>query len=43
MKGSIIAGEIDREYRVKKFYERRKKIKEYENRECKKGSETNGE
>ena len=35
MSGSIIAGEIDREYRARKFCERRKQIQKCKNKSCK--------
>lgn len=32
---SIIASEIDREYRARKFYERKKKMQKCKNKSCK--------
>lgn len=35
MSGSIIASEIDREYKARKLYERRKHIQKCKNKSCK--------
>ena len=35
MSESIIASEIDREYRARKFYERKKKMQKCKNKSCK--------